>query len=109
MTSRDAKRRIVYTWIDARISARNNLQPTRSLYDFRFKSYGLLCDFHKSGDLDLKLYPIFKKINMPGSHELNTLAAKGIRTIGPVLWPVHPSETDKQTDRQTDRQTDKPR
>ena len=22
------------------ISARNNLQPTRSLYDFRFKSYG---------------------------------------------------------------------
>ena len=31
---------------------RNVLQPTRSLCHFRFKSYGPLCDFHKSGDLD---------------------------------------------------------
>ena len=29
-----------------RHSIRNVLQPTRSLYHFRFKSYGPLCDFH---------------------------------------------------------------
>ena len=28
------------------------MQPTRSIYNFRFKSYGLLCDFHKSLALD---------------------------------------------------------
>ena len=44
--------------LQKRHSIRNVMQPTRSLYDFRFKSYGLLCDFHKSGDLDLDLYPI---------------------------------------------------
>ena len=112
VTSRDAKRRLAYDkWnhLPMGISSRNNLQPTRNLYDFRFKSYGLLCDFHKSGDLDLNRYPIFQKFKMPGSYELHTSAAKRIRTIGPVLWPVHPSKTDKQTNRQTDRQTDKPR
>ena len=41
----------------------------------------------------------------------STSAAKKIRTIGQVVWPVEPSEDgqtdkqDKQTDRQTDRQT----
>ena len=32
--------------IQKRHSIRNVLQPTRSLYHFRFKSYGPLCDFH---------------------------------------------------------------
>ena len=32
--------------IQNRRSIRNICQPTRSLYHFRFKSYGLLCDFH---------------------------------------------------------------
>ena len=41
---------------------RNVFQPTRSLYDFRFKSYGILCDFYKSGDLDLDLNPNLTKI-----------------------------------------------
>ena len=40
---------------------RNVARPTRSFYDFRFKSYGTLYDFYKSGDLDLDLYPIFTK------------------------------------------------
>ena len=93
--------------LQKRHAIRNVVQPTRNLYHFRCKSYGPLCDFHKSGDLDLELYPIFKKNKMPGSYELPTLVAKRIRTIGPVLWPVHPSKTDKHTDRQTDRQTNR--
>ena len=32
--------------IQKRHSIRNFLQPTRSLYHFRFKCYGPLCDFH---------------------------------------------------------------
>ena len=106
LTSRSAKSE---GRLQKRHAIRNVVQPTRNLYHFRFKSYGPLWDFHKSGDLDLELYPIFKKNKMPGSYELHTSAAKRIITIGPVLWPVHPSKTDKQTDKQTDRQTDKPR
>ena len=44
-----AKRRLAYTNINyppIGISSRINLQPTRSLYDFRFKSYGWYDDFH---------------------------------------------------------------
>ena len=37
------------------------MQLTRNLCHFRFKRYGPLCDFHKSGDLDLDFYPISKK------------------------------------------------
>ena len=50
VTWRDAKRRLAYDkWnhLPIGISSRNNLQPTRNTYYFRFKSYGLLCDFHK--------------------------------------------------------------
>ena len=49
VTSRDAKRRLAYTngnYPPMGISSRINLQPTISLYHFRFKSYGPLCDFH---------------------------------------------------------------
>ena len=44
--------------LQKRHSIRNILLPTGSLYHFRFKSYGLLCCFHKSGDLDLDIFPI---------------------------------------------------
>ena len=37
------------------ISIRNSLKPTRSLYDFRFKSYGSNCGFHDFGDLNLDI------------------------------------------------------
>ena len=48
VTSRDAKRRLAYkngNHLPIGISSRINLQPTRSLYDFRFISYDPLCDF----------------------------------------------------------------
>ena len=38
-------------WID--ILTRNILKPTRSLYDFRFRSYGSNSGFRVFGDLDL--------------------------------------------------------
>ena len=90
------------------ISSRNNLQPTRNLYDFRFKSYGLLCDFHKSGDLDLNRYPIFQKFKMPGSYELHTSAAKESERSDQYcdLYTLL-RRTNKQTDKQTDRQTNR--
>ena len=60
----------------------NVLQPTRSLCHFRFKSYGPLSVFHKSGDLDLALYPIFKKKSSALSRDQMTSSANKIRTIG---------------------------
>ena len=39
--------------------------------------------------------------------ELEYIICQKIRTIGPVVWPVHREQTDKQTDRQTRRQTDR--
>ena len=39
------------------ILTRNILKPTRSLYDFRFKSYGSNGGFRVFGDLDL--WPMF--------------------------------------------------
>ena len=41
------------------ILTRNILKPTRSLYDFRFKSYGSNSGFRVFGDLDLDLWPMF--------------------------------------------------
>ena len=40
------------------ILIRNIVKPTRSLYDFRFKSYGSNSDFRIFGDLDLDLWPM---------------------------------------------------
>ena len=81
----------------------NVFQPTRSLYDFRFKSYGILCDFYKSGDLDLDLNPNLTKKLWPGVLGPEYINCKNFRKIGPVVWPVR-SRTDGQT-RQTDKQT----
>ena len=61
--------------------------------------------FHKSGDLDLALHPIFKKKSSALSRVHKTSSAKKIRTIGPSVRPVEPLKTDRQTNRQTDRQT----
>ena len=84
------------------ISTGNIFQPTGSLYDFRFKSYGPLCVVHKSGDLDL--VPIFQKIwpIVPGPEYIG---CQKIRMIGPAVCPVHPSKTDIHIDIQTDKQT----
>ena len=54
LTSRDTKTVRRTSWgLDT--SIRNNLKPTRSLYDFRFKSYGSNCGFHDFGDIDLDI------------------------------------------------------
>ena len=41
------------------ILTRNILKTTRSLYDFRFKSYGSNSGIRVFGDLDLDLWPMF--------------------------------------------------
>ena len=89
----------------------NVLQPTRSLCHFRFKSYGPLSDFHKSGDLDLALYPIFKKIivHRPWSRRHLLSKYQDDRTSGAACTSRKDRQTNKQTYRQTDRQTDRPR
>ena len=100
-----------YVKTDGRLQKRhsesNVVLPARSLYHFRFKSYGPLCDFHKSDDLDLELLSDFKKKKFGRSLIQITSAVKKIRTIGPVVWPVHREPTDKHANRQTDRQTDR--
>ena len=54
LTSCDAKTLRHASWgLD--ILTRNILKPTRSLYDFRFKSYGSNSGFRVFGDLDLDL------------------------------------------------------
>ena len=82
---------------------RNVLQPTGSLCHFRFKSYGPLSDFHKSGDLDLAFYPIFKKKMLQGHrtgiHRLSKF--QDDRTIGVVCTSLKDRQTNKQTNRQT--------
>ena len=63
LTSCDAKTLRHASWwrrhFSIYILTRNILKPTRSLYDFRFKSYGSNSDFRVFGDLDLDLWPIF--------------------------------------------------
>ena len=82
---------------------RNVLQSTRSLCHFRFKSYGPLYDFHKSGDLDLALCRIFKKkiAHSPWYRIHHLSKFQDDRTSGVVCT----SRNDRQTDRQTNKQT----
>ena len=93
--------------LQKRNSIRNVMQLTRSLYHFRFKRYGPLCDFHKSGDLDLDFYPISKKINLEGPwtrlHQLSKYQYD--RSTGVACTSRTDGQTDRQTDKQTDRQT----
>ena len=90
-------------------SIRNVLQPTRNLCYFRYKSYGPLCDFHKSGDLDLDFYPISKKINLgrfwTRIHHMSK--NQDDRSSGVACTSRTDGQTDRQTRRQTDRQTDR--
>ena len=87
----------------------NVLQPTRSLCHFRLKGYGPLCDFHKSGDLDLDLYPIFTKKNCQGPwnriHQLSIFQKD--RMIDVACTSFNYGQTNKQTNKQTDRQTNR--
>ena len=92
--------------LQKRNSIRNVLHPTRNLCYFRYKSYGPLCDFHKSGDLDLDFYPISKKkhLGRPWTriHHMSKNRSSG------VAWTSRTDgQTDKQTNRQTNRQTDR--
>ena len=93
--------------LQKRHSVRNVFQPTRSFYDFRFKSYGPLCDFYKSGDLDLDLYPILTQKNCQGPwnwvHELSNFQKD--RTSRVACTSCNYGQTNRQTDKQTDRQT----
>ena len=80
---------------------RNVAQPTGSLYDFRFKSYGPLCDFYKSGDLDLDFYPIFTKKNCQGPWNwVNQLSNfQKDRTSGVACTSCNYGQTNRQTDK----------
>ena len=80
---------------------RNVFQPTRSFCHFRFKSYGQLSVSHKSDDLDLACYPIFKKKSSALSRVQKTSFGTKIRTIGQAMRPVERLKTDKQTNKQT--------
>ena len=90
-----------------RNSIRNVLKPTRSFGHFRFKSYGPLSDFHKSDDLDLAFYPIFKKkvAHSPWSRRHLLSKFQDDRTSGVVCTSLKDRQTDKQTNKQTNRQT----
>ena len=44
--------------LQMRLAIRNNIPPTRSLYDIRFKSNGSISQFHVCDDLDLDRWPI---------------------------------------------------
>ena len=109
--SHGTQKRDVVRQTDGRLqnrrSIRNILQPTRSLYHFRFKTYGPLCDFYKSGDLDLDLYPIFTKKFCQGPwnwvHQLSKFQKDW--ASGVACTSCNYGQTDKQTDRQTDRHT----
>ena len=83
------------------------MQLTRSLCHFRFKSYGPLCDFHKSGDLDLDFDPISKKNNLGGPwtriHHMSKV--RDDRSSGVACRSRTDGQTDRQADKQTDRQT----
>ena len=63
----------------------------------KFKSDGPLCDFHKSGDLDLELYPISKKI---ANRQANRQTDRGDQY---TLRKSEISQSNKETDRQRDR------
>ena len=93
--------------LQKRNSIRNVLQPTRNLCYFRYKSYGPLCDFHKSGDLDLDFYPISKKKNLgrfwTRIHHMSK--NQDDRSSGVACTSRTDGQTNRQT--QTDRQTDK--
>ena len=81
------------------------MQLTRNLCHFRFKRYGPLCDFHKSGDLDLDFYPISKKFIVGRTwtriHHMSKNQAD--RSSGVACTSRTDGQTNKQTDRQTDR------
>ena len=61
--------------------------------------------FSQKWDLDLELFRFQQKKIWKVLDQITS--CQKIRTIGPVVWPVHREQTDKQkTDKQTDRQTD---
>ena len=97
-----------YGLLQKRNSINHVMQLTRSLCHFRFKSYGPLCDFHKSGDLDLDFYPIsnFLIFGCPWTRIHHMSKNQDDRSSGMACTSRTDGQTNKQTNRQTDRQTD---
>ena len=95
--------------LQKRNSIRNVMQLTGSLCHFRFKGYGPLCDFHKSGDLDLDFYPIsnFLIFGRPWTRIHHMSKNQDDRSSGVACTSRTDGQTDKQTNRQTDKQTDR--
>ena len=87
-----------------RNSIRNVLNPTRSFGHFRFKSYGPLSDFHKSGDLDLPFIRFSKKkiVQGPWSRR-HILSKKSGRSDNRCGLYIAKRQTYRQTDKQTNR------
>ena len=98
-----------YGLLQKRNSIRHVMQLTRSLCHFRIKSYGPLCDFHKSGDLDLDFYPIsnFLIFGRPWTRIHHMSKNQDDRSSGMACTARTDGQTNKQTDRQTDRQTNR--
>ena len=89
-----------------RLSIRNILRPTRSLYDIWFKSYDSNSCFHAFWwPWPWPLADFSKKSFWPLAG-YTEYTVKKIILIVPKLWPVG-GVTDRQTDRQTNRFTDK--
>ena len=81
--------------IQKRHSIRNVLQPTRSLYHFRFKSYGPLCDFqlHILKSRDVKTMTSYVKVGVSlaeAEFYKERFATNQKSLLLPVqkLWPI---------------------
>ena len=98
---RDVVRQNLRGNLQKRHYVRNVFQLTKSFYDFRFKSYGPLCDIYKSGDLDLDLYPIFTQKFCQGPwnwiHQLSKFQKDW--AIGVACTSFNYGQADRQTNR----------
>ena len=96
------------------ISIRNILPSTRSLYDFRFKSYDPRCVFFL-GDIDLDLWPILYLLSHNVRMRYWSLISKFHRNPSSIIgwysrWHTHThthTHTHKHTHKQTNKDTPK--
>ena len=79
--------------LQKRHSVRNTLQATRSLYDFQWFSQKWWSWPWPSSDIN--------KTKVRSVREPEYISCQNIRTIGPVVWPVHHKLSDRQTYTQT--------
>ena len=104
------------TVLQIRPSIRNKMQPTRSLYDIRFKSYGAISAFHVFWwPWHIPVLPIciYKSNQIPGYLHIkccnNRLSFNKVmvwyRAANTHIHTCTYIQTDRQTDRQTHRHT----